>query len=130
MKIAALVVLTLWSAGAQANAIKPANPVNALAQIQAENPNASPFETLQKLYNSATQAASLEDFDLRGKPATLKCAYVTDEKGAPYQSTAEERYDTVIPGIPSAGPLFPGTPDTKKTVLIYSGISNGDWVVV
>jgi hypothetical protein len=92
------------------------------------DPNATPFQTLEKAYVDANEVASLDDFDTLGSESNQHCVMALKDSTAPYDAFAwKHTVEQVIPGTPSSGPLFPGEPDRKivTTGLVVYAYFNG-----
>ncbi len=90
-----------------------------LNRIKADHPNASAYAILQRLYETSTTPAQLNDFDMFGQSSLLKCAGAQHDRQLIANAWATiYRYKTILSGNPGHGPLFPGTPGSEKTIAI------------
>jgi hypothetical protein len=48
----------------------------------------------------------------------MKCASASSQYTEAFDGTVPKIYEYAVPGTPGHGPLFPGTPDSKKSALI------------
>lgn len=89
---------------------------NRVQELTAENPDATPFQVLEKLFNESNTPASMQDFDSIEGSSNMKCAGIAqDEKEL--VSFCARRIDVTVPGKASNGPLFPGTPDQTMSFI-------------
>lgn len=87
-----------------------------LASIEAANPEASPFEVLEKFFAAATEKAELSDFPL-STVYNKKCVVVSVGDTNIYNEEILYQASYTILGVPSRGPLFPGTPNKNQIVI-------------
>jgi hypothetical protein len=98
-----------------------ANAPSPLDAIGNAHTGANAYEILKKLYSSAAQPARLVDFDYANTDTDLKCA-IADDKSDVGDTSTPVLYDIVTkPAIPSEGPLLPGEPAQKKTIVTFEG---------
>lgn len=90
-----------------------------LTDIKASNPNATPYQILQTLYNQSSSPADLSDFDsINNLSSNQHCAIATqtDKTAKPFYFAKAQVIvklgTSAKPGKPSTGPLFPDTPAT------------------
>ncbi|MGZ3695106.1 MAG: hypothetical protein ACXWQO_13250 [Bdellovibrionota bacterium] len=109
-----LILLALVTAGSNAYA-------ESLAQIKVKNPTSTPFEILEKLYDSSSSPANLSDFDEFNTPSSMHCAGAGPAHSFPVEGNIFKRYEYIVKrGEPSRGSLFPGTPDAKQAILLLN----------
>jgi hypothetical protein len=84
----------------------------------AEQQGQTPFQVLKNLFDSSASGISLSDVDLNTAPKkALQCSGAKPDDKDP-QIWNLLRYTYVLPGKAPQGPLFPGTPDEARTIVV------------
>jgi hypothetical protein len=127
------VVLATANSVASMNQVQVENYQRKLfAELRTGNSKRTPYEILKELYDTAPVGAQLKDipvcdvlaatknrkpfylssYEARVNTTTAEFTSYTQQQGRQYMARYEVNW--VTKGTPSAGPLFPGTPDSEK----------------
>lgn len=89
-----------------------------LSTIVEENPEAHPYEVLEKFFEEAPLKASLNDFQYYNNyPEIMSCVNATSKNNEINSEPSLLQSTYLTKGIPSNGPLFPGTPDVIQVII-------------
>ncbi|MEK6773631.1 MAG: hypothetical protein AABY64_06805 [Bdellovibrionota bacterium] len=80
----------------------------------------TPYSILKNLFNTAAMPIDENDVDLATAESNQRCSLVFEKEMETILPGNIIRFDVVIAGEPSNGPLFPGTPDRTESVIIIN----------
>ena len=104
----------------------PAFADDRLAALTSENPGATPYQILKKLFDEAQAGAEsdLDSYDIKSRELTrinAGCAIVKSSSQAQPRNISLFRYVSkkITHAVPASGPLFPGTPERIEDRVGY-----------
>jgi hypothetical protein len=81
----------------------------------------TPFELLRKNFLASNKAPQISSFDnVASITRTKKCVSASEADTVVHEYFILRKFLRTEEGKPSKGPLFPGTPDTGYTTLIFT----------
>ena len=81
----------------------------------------TPFQTLKDLFETSRSLIKEADVDLFDNAGSLqKCSTVSQTAVEKIFSSNLIRFDLVLPADPGHGPLFPGTPESVSSILVFN----------